>query len=148
MLIRNVRKSDLDQVARIEQEVFSEPWSRTSFAEAMAREDNIFVVAESEGEVLGYALLYVTMDEGEIPTIATNPNYLRQGIGSKLMHYIIEESASKNVTQIFLEVRQSNVAAQGLYRGFGFQEVGLRKNFYRFPTEDAIVMRFGKEDIC
>lgn len=138
--IRPVRYQDIAQIAKLEQQIFSEPWSAESLEEARRREDNIFLAAICEEQVAAYALCYGTMDEGEIPTIATNPSYLHMGIGKELLQSLLQECHKRDIRQVFLEVRVSNEKAQGLYHKCKFEVVGRRKDFYRFPTEDALVM--------
>lgn len=138
--IRPVRSQDIARIAKLERQIFSEPWSAESLEEARQRQDNIFLVAICEEQVAAYALCYGTMDEGEIPTIATNPSFLHMGIGTKLLQSLLRECYKRGIRQVFLEVRVSNEKAQGLYHKCKFEVVGCRKDFYRFPTEDALVM--------
>ncbi len=144
--IRRVQEQDLDEIALLEKQIFSEPWTKDSFLEAMARRGNIFLVATVEEKIAAYGLLYGMLDEGEIPTIATNPIYRYRGIGEQLLLQLLQEAESQAIHHIFLEVRQSNLPAQNLYRKCGFKIVGQRKQFYRFPTEDAFVMAYYIEE--
>lgn len=138
--IHLVKETDIEEIAKIEKQLFSEPWSEESFLEALHREDNIFLVACCDEEIVGYALLYGMLDEGEIPTIATHPMHQKQGIATELLVSLQKECREKGIERIFLEVREGNLAAQRLYHKCGFEVVGKRKQFYRFPTEDALVM--------
>lgn len=145
IVIRNAEPGDLSQIAVMEEQIFSEPWTVDGFSDALAREENIFLVATAGDEIAGYGLLYGMMDEGEIPTIAIRPSYQRRGIGTKLLLRLMETAEENGISHIFLEVRQSNLPAQRLYGSCGFAVVGERKQFYRFPTEDAFVMAYHKE---
>ena len=141
VLIRPAEKEDIGLVAQFEQQIFSEPWSQQNLEDARERQENIFLVATCDDTVAAYALCYGTMDEGEIPTIATNPEFMHRGIGTDFLKCMLQECNKRGIKRVFLEVRVSNRKAQGLYHKCGFEVVGKRKDFYRFPTEDALVMR-------
>ncbi|MDD6195186.1 MAG: ribosomal protein S18-alanine N-acetyltransferase [Lachnospiraceae bacterium] len=138
--IRTATEEDIEEIAVLERQIFSEPWSAESLKEARQREDNIFLVAVCDNRVVAYGLCYGTVDEGEIPTIATNPAYSHRGIATDLLQSLLQECRIRGIGQVFLEVRESNGKAQGLYHKCNFEIVGRRRNFYRFPTEDALVM--------
>lgn len=138
--IRTATGQDIQAIASIEAQRFSEPWLPGSLEEARLRQDNIFLVADCGGQVAGYALLYGTLDEGEIPTIATHPDFAHMGVGTRLLQELLRECDNRGIARVFLEVRRSNIKAQGLYDKCNFEVVGRRKDFYRFPTEDALVM--------
>ncbi len=140
IIVRECHCDDIPQVARIESETFSQPWTYDNFVETYQQKNRIFLVAQDETEILGYAILYCNSTEGEIPTIAVAEKARKRGIGILLMQELLERKISYGVTDIFLEVRKSNVAAIGLYEKLGFEIVGCRKNFYQLPTEDAYIM--------
>ena len=137
-------ETDVDEVERIEKESFSESWSRDAFTDAIGNEfHRIFCLkrkGEGENELLGYIGWAVVYGEAEITNVAIDKKFRGHGYGNVLMEKaiaVIEKEDNKNV---FLEVRAGNKPAIGLYDKFGFKEIGVRKNFYRFPTEDALVM--------
>ena len=140
--IRKTKPEDLEEIASMEQSIFSEAWTLDGFRDALSREDNIFLSIESGEEIAGYALCYGMMDEGEIPTIAVGEKYRKRGLGEALLIELIKEAQKQGIKKIFLEVRRSNQGAQHLYHKCGFEKVGERKNFYRFPQEDAILMAY------
>lgn len=140
MKLRRMALEDVKQVAAIEENTFSVPWSEQAFADSLALEHTIFIVAEQQGEIAGYCGMYTSFQEGEIVNVAVAQKYRRQGIGSKLLQFLFFESLKSDVTSFFLEVRKSNEPAIHLYECFGFKEIGIRKNFYEKPREDAIVM--------
>ena len=140
ILVRKMTKEDIPQTAAIEREAFSVPWDEQGFAEAIAQEQNIFSVAECQGEIIGYCGMYTAADEGEITNVAVKEEFRKHGVGSRILAYMIRQAADKGIAGIYLEVRSSNEVAQKLYRKYGFLAVGTRKNFYRKPDEDAIVM--------
>ena len=140
MIIRNMQEADLSQVAEIEKQIFSIPWSLESFRESMMLEHTIYLVAEEEKTIIGYCGMYRVFNEGEIVNVAVAPQYRRHGVAKKLLEELFKESASLNVDNFFLEVRESNEAAITLYKKLGFIEAGIRRNFYEKPRENAIFM--------
>lgn len=140
MQVRRMLESDTKAVSLIEKEIFSLPWSQNSFNDALKREGNIYIVAENDGEILGYAGMWTVMGEGEITNVAVKSSARRQGAADAMMEKIIEEGRRNGTDIFFLEVRQSNEAARKLYEKHGFSQIGIRKNFYEKPVENAIVM--------
>ena len=139
--ITTLKEQHLDEVAALENISFSEPWSRDAFADTINNEEFLYLVALFEGKVVGYAGCVIALDEGNITNIAVDINYRRMGIADELMKQLRLLLAKKDVRCIFLEVRESNEAAKALYRGCGYEEIGIRKNFYRKPQENAIIMK-------
>ena len=131
----------LDQVVEIEQICFSDPWSRRMLSEHLENECAATLVALSEnGTVLGYAGLLVVLDEGYITNVAVRPEYRRQGIARELLRVFHRFAEGNKMAFLTLEVRDSNASARALYAKHGFKEVGVRKNYYDHPKEDAIIM--------
>ena len=139
--ITTLKEQHLDDVAALESISFSEPWSRQAFADTINNEEFIYLVALSENKIVGYAGCVIALDEGNITNIAVDVEYRRMGIADELMKQLSLLLAKKDVRYIFLEVRESNEAAQALYKKCGYEEIGIRKNFYRKPQENAIVMK-------
>lgn len=140
MMICKMTVEDINAVFKIEADSFSMPWSETSFKESLLREDTLFLVAKEGDEIFGYIGMYFSFDEGEITNVAVSKEWRKQGIGKKLLESIKEAGREQNLSKIFLEVRVSNEGARALYYGSGFKELGIRKNFYERPREDAILM--------
>ena len=138
--VREMRIDDIDKVCEIENDSFSMPWPATGFFTYLIREDALFIVACEDDEILGYCGLICVPDEGDITNVAVQKDCRGRGIGKKLISEIIKRGAEKGVKKIFLEVRVSNEAAIALYKNAGFVQVGLRKNYYEKPVEDAIIM--------
>jgi ribosomal-protein-alanine N-acetyltransferase len=137
---------DVALVSEIERQSFSTPWSRQGFLDALAQEcTDFFVAEESDDGIAGYVGMYVSLDEGEITNVAVKPDLRGKGIAKALLKELLSYAKSHGITRIVLEVRVSNVAAIGLYEGFGFEIIGTRKNFYEFPREDAHIMVWGEE---
>jgi len=140
--VRLAEAGDIDAIAAIEAECFSEPWSAQAFADVLYREDVILLVADIGGEdkIVGYVCMYMAADEGEITNVAVKSDCRGRGIAGGLMDDLISRAKDHAIEMIFLEVRESNAPAIALYKKNGFEQNGLRKNFYRNPTENAILM--------
>ena len=133
-------RSHLEQVAALERECFSHPWTEAMLEDELYNPQASFLVAEDgEGGVLGYAGLHVVLDEGYIDNIAVEEPARKHGVASALLDVFCRFGAV-NLAFLTLEVRASNAPAIALYKKYGFQEVGLRPNFYSAPREDAIIM--------
>lgn len=142
MIIRNMKKGDVKSVAEIEQQVFSMPWSEKGILDFLDNTYSRFFVSEKDDEITGYIGSYIVADEMDITNIAVKNQYQRMGIGRMLMEKVMEEARNENCSFINLEVRESNNNAMGLYEKMGFKRVGIRKNFYSRPTENAIFYRY------
>lgn len=140
IIVRKMQPEDLLQVCEIEKDNFSLPWSEKSFLESMERDDTLFLVALDREEVAGYLGCYCVAGEGEITNVAVKSSYRRQGVGGKLLETLYEEAKALRTQEFFLEVRESNEAAIGLYSRQGFVKEGVRKNFYEQPVENAVIM--------
>lgn len=138
-MIRKFKKGDEEGIALLEKECFSSPWSSEAIGNS-AKEGIIFLVYEKEGKILGYIGLQRVLDEGYITNIAVNSLYRRCGIGKELLLAIDEIGKELKLSFISLEVRQSNLSAISLYEKMGYKNEGVRRNFYKSPTENAIIM--------
>lgn len=138
--IREMREEDLDQVAQLEEETFSMPWSRQSLFSFLKREDTVFLVAEKEEEILGYCGYLQVFDEADILNVAVKEKYRGRHIGTNMIEKLIETGKKNGISQFTLEVRQSNLRAIHIYEKAGFVSVGIRKNFYEKPAENAVIM--------
>lgn len=138
--IRFMETEDIPQVYEIEKRSFSIPWSEKSFLESIALPHAIFLVAEDGKQILGYCGMYKVFGEGDITNIAVLPEYRGMGVGTGLLKEMIGYASERGILDITLEVRESNKGAIHLYRKFGFENVGIRKNFYEKPTENAVIM--------
>lgn len=132
---------DIDEILNINRLSFKTPWSRESLIKEL--DDNSFaryVVAKKDGLVLGYGGLWIIVDEAHVTNIAVHPEYRGIGIGNMLMDAMIDICRLELVVGITLEVRASNVAAQNLYKKFGFVQEGIRKGYYEDNHEDALIL--------
>jgi ribosomal-protein-alanine N-acetyltransferase len=128
------------QVAPIERAVFSDPWSERDLNDCVAT-GVPFLVAAHGGAVIGYVIARHALDEAEILNLGVVPTRQRQGVGRALVQGMLAQLRQWGVATVFLEVRESNSAARRLYGALGFAQVGRRRNYYRRPTEDAVVLR-------
>ncbi len=139
MLIRNWESKDNQAVTNLEQICFAFPWNYEMVCETQSQSSFLGLVAESNGDVVGYVGAIYCFNQADIALVAVDPKLRRQGIAQLLINQLIEGLLVKNVNELFLEVRVSNTPARSLYNKMGFEEVGVRKKYYE-DTEDAIVM--------
>ena len=133
-------RSHIPQIAALERECFSTPWTENMLEDALFDSQASFIVAEAEdGSILGYAGLQVIVDEGYIDNIAVEEAARRHGVASALLDVYCRFGAV-NLAFLTLEVRKSNLPAIALYEKFGFQQAGLRPGYYQHPREDAVIM--------
>lgn len=145
--IRNMRQLDLSQVIQIELECFTMPWSEATFRGLLRRSDADLIVAEVKGQVVGYAVFWAVLDQGELGNVSVAAGWRRRGIGNQLVLTILNRARERGVREVYLEVRLTNTVAQELYRRYGFEEVGRRRNYYLEPVEDALVMKKQLDEI-
>ena len=138
--ISPMRRRHLRSVLRIEERTSTTPWSLGLFLAEVKRPERIYLVAREGSTVVGFAGLLFALNEGHVTTIAVDPGVQGGRIGTRLLLELIRGAIARGATAITLEVRASNVAAQALYRRFGFVPAGARKDYYRDPTEDALVL--------
>ena len=136
-----MRRRHLRSVLRIESKVYPVPWSMSLFLSELAlRSTRAYYVAFVGRQVVGYAGLMMTLDDGHVTTIAVDPAWHRHKVGTRLLLALAREARRRGATSLTLEVRLGNKPAQNLYRRFGFRPVGVRKNYYAETNEDALVM--------
>lgn len=136
----HLQERHIDQLAALEQQCFSDPWSRESLASELTNPLSEYYLCLEQETVLGYIGTRQLGEEWEIVNVAVHPARRREHIASMLMRWLLEDAKAKQCTRIFLEVRESNLPAIGCYTRFGFQQVGLRKRYYENPVENAILM--------
>jgi [ribosomal protein S18]-alanine N-acetyltransferase len=141
LYIRKMTLDDVPAVVELDHVSFSLPWPERSFRfELTDNPASRCWVAEVDGRVVGMLVAWLFVDETHIATIATHPEYRRQGIAKKLLAYTLQSAMREGAQSSFLEVRESNSSAQEMYRKFGYVEVGRRKRYYKDNDEDAILM--------
>lgn len=140
MKIEKMTVSHLEQVAELEKKCFVHPWSINSLKTELENDNSIFLVYLCNENVVGYIGMNYVLDEGYIYNVAVHENYRKKGIGSALIGELITFGKKNNFSFLTLEVRSSNEKAISLYSKFGFIKVGERKNYYKEPTENALLM--------
>ena len=141
MNIRRMTLDDIPAVIELDQLSFSLPWPERSFRfELTENPASRCWVIELEGKIVGMLVAWLLVDEAHIATIATHPDHRRQGIGRKLLSHALRYMSKEGAVTSLLEVRESNTSAREMYRGFGYEDVGRRKGYYKDTGEDAILM--------
>ena len=138
-----MNKDHVPQIAYLEAQCFSDPWSEKSIASELENPLSLWLVAEENGQVYGYVGSQTVLDESDMMNVAVDPGFRRQGIARALIETLIAELSKMGSRCLRLEVRVSNETARALYARMGFQQLGLRKNYYHNPKEDALIL--GKE---
>ena len=141
MIITNMCEQHVSQVAELEKLCFSDPWSESSVASELNNQLALWLVAEDNGRVAGYVGSQTVMGESDMMNVAVHPDYRKQGIATTLIVGLVEELRKRESRCLTLEVRASNENAISLYQKLEFQQVGCRKNYYRNPKEDALILR-------
>ena len=142
MKIRTLISDDIDAIYQIECNSFSKPWSKNAIEQELENPLAYYVVAEKDSVAVGYAGMWQVMGEGQITNVAVDSGYRGNGIGKDLIKALIHAAKGNQLEVLLLEVRESNMAARGLYEQCGFTQTGLRKNYYEAPVENAILMEY------
>lgn len=151
VVIEPMRLRDIGAVLEVEKRSFTTPWSRAAFISELLDNDRAYylvartpgprgVLPWRNGRIAGYIGVWLVEDEGHITNVAVHPDFRQMGIGRRLMEAITEWCVAKGATRMTLEVRQSNIIAQRLYRDLGYVSAGIRPGYYRDNNEDALIM--------
>lgn len=140
LLIRRMTASDVDRVTDIAVRCFSNPWTKEDYIYSLESEHDLGLVAVCDNKVVGFCIMRMSIDSADITDVAVAPEARRKGIGSMLIASLLTEGKSRGITGYMLEVRISNEAAIDLYKKNGFEKTGIRKNYYKSPVEDALLM--------
>ncbi len=135
-----MEEKHIKEIATLEKECFSLPWSENALREELTNEVSFFQVALIENKVVGYMGLLIVCDEAYIANIAVNKEYRNKGIAKSLLNGAKEKCIENKALFMSLEVRKSNDIAINLYKSYGFEVIGERKNFYSKPLENAIIL--------
>ena len=141
MIIVKMNESHVPAVAALEKICFSDPWSENSVASELKNKLALWLVAEENGIVAGYIGSQTCTDESDVMNVAVHPDFRRRGIAEALVNALVEELKAIGSHCLTLEVRASNAPAIALYEKLDFHEIGRRKNYYRNPKEDALILR-------
>ncbi len=131
-----------EKVAEISQNCLPETWSYTAICDVLKYDNNIYYVAKDihADTVVGFAGIMIVADEAELLNIAVSSDYRRNGIAKRLLEQLLLQARQRSVHRMLLEVRESNEGAKELYSQMGFSQLGIRRNYYSHPAEDAIIM--------
>ena len=141
ILVRPMAIADVDGVMAVEKDSFSTPWSRSAFEEELAQNRLArYIVAEEDGQVVGYAGMWLVINEAHVTNVAVSGSRRGEGIGRLLMETMMELARENGMGSMTLEVRVSNMVARHLYETLGFAEAGIRKNYYSETKEDALIL--------
>ena len=143
MKIIPMNEGHVAQVAALEKLCFSDPWSENSVASELENPLSLWLIAEEDGAVCGYVGSQTVLDETDMMNIAVRPDCRRKGIAAALIAELVSRLKARGSRILRLEVRESNLPAIALYKAMGFTQLGLRKNYYRNPKENALIL--GKE---
>ena len=142
MIITNMTEKHVAQVAELEKICFgSAAWSEKSVASELENPLSLWLVAVEDEKVLGYVGSQTVIDETDMMNVAVHPDYRKQGIARELIAQLVESLKLRQSHSLTLEVRASNEPAKNLYKMLDFEEIGIRKNYYRNPKEDALILR-------
>lgn len=141
MEIKNMELCHVSQVAALEKLCFSDPWSEKSIASELENDLSCWLVAVEGERVVGYVGSQTVLGETDMMNIAVHPDFRRAGVGQTLIRALIRALKERDSRCLTLEVRESNAPARSLYEKMGFSQVGLRKNYYRNPREDACILQ-------
>ena len=141
MIITEMNAAHVPQVAKLERICFADPWSEKSVASELDNKWALWLVAVEDDRVIGYIGSQTSIDETDVMNVAVHPDFRRRGIAESLIIRLVEELKTRGSHALMLEVRASNAPAIALYEKLGFLQVGCRKNYYRNPKEDALILR-------
>ena len=141
--VRAALPADLEALAALEQQIFPDPWAPEIFRPLL---EGVILVADDAEEVVGYTVARSVLERGEILNLAVHPEHRRRRIASRLLHAALDALWEEGVRLAFLDVRESNGGARAFYERHGFSEVGKRRNYYRYPREDALILARSMED--
>ncbi len=140
ILIREMQVSDIPDVLQIEYMSFTTPWSKNAFLNEINKLYSLTKVAVLGDTIIGYICVNYIIDEGHILNLAVHPDFRRRGIATKLFEDVLNELKEIDCRYLYLEVRVSNLEARKFYEHLGFRVMGVRKDYYTYPIEDAVTM--------
>ena len=138
--IQRMTQDDIEEIARLEKSSFSDPWAKENFREELKHRFSIPLVVRSGQTIIGYICLWHIEDQMEIANFAVSPDLRRRGIGREMMERVLWEAGERGCRNLILSVRESNRPAIELYTSCGFEEAYRKRNYYRQPAEDAVIM--------
>lgn len=139
-VISEMHPEDVGEAAAIERMIFSIPWSENGFLFSLQSQDTLYLTVKTKEKLIAYCGLLQSFDEADITNVAVHPDYRGQGIGNAMLAELMKKGRGRGISRYTLEVRAGNAPAIHLYEKLGFKSVGVRKNFYEKPREDAVIM--------
>ena len=141
LALRPMQTDDLDAIMQIEPTIYSHPWTHGNFSDSLNSGYSGWVL-ECDGKMIGYALLMMIMDEAHLLNLSVTKQLQKQGLGRFLLEHMLTVAKNHQATNMFLEVRPSNVSAIALYEKLGFSEMAVRRGYYPSDNgrEDAVLM--------
>ncbi len=140
VVVRAAEDADIPAIAVLENLCFSAPWSENALSDTLHSPYGKLFCAELDGQIIAYGGAYLLGDDADITNIATHPDHRRRGAAAAILKTLIAYANEHGVGALHLEVRASNAPATALYERFGFAVDGIRKNYYKNPTENAVLM--------
>lgn len=139
--LRPMQMDDLDAIMQIESTIYSHPWTRGNFSDSLNSGYSAWVL-ESGGEIIGYALMMMVLDEAHLLNLSVAKSYQKRGLGRYLLEHMLKIAKNHKAANMFLEVRPSNISAIALYENMGFCEMAVRRGYYpaAHGREDAVLM--------
>lgn len=138
--ISEMTPQDVPEVAALERQIFTMPWSENGFLSSLQSPDTLYLIARREGRLLGYCGFLQSFDEADITNVAVAPEERGRGVAYEMLSELMQRGRERGIMRYTLEVRIGNAAAVHLYQKLGFISDGIRKNFYEKPREDALIM--------
>lgn len=138
--ILEMQPQDAAEVAILERQIFTMPWSEQSFLSSLRLPHTLYLVVRKEGRLIGYCGFLQSFDEAEITNVAVDSESRSRGVGYDMLRELMQRGMERGIVRYTLEVRAGNTAALHLYRKLGFLSAGIRRSFYEKPREDAIIM--------
>ncbi len=138
--IERMQPEDVERVAELDQQCFPLPWSAGAYNTEVRNPSAYYIVARSGGRIVGYAGMWLIMDEAHITTVGVDPEFRGRKIGERILIDLLDEAVHRGARRATLEVRRTNSIAQNLYHKYNFHTVAIRKGYYTDNEEDAFVM--------
>ena len=132
---------NIDEMLKIEKKSFASHWNRQTFLDELSAENGYYIKIKDKDRIMGYSGFRHVLDEAHITTLAVHHKFRKKGIGSKLIEQLIKDARARGLKKLYLEVRQSNIPAQKIYKKLGFKVIDRRREYYQHPVEDALVMQ-------
>ena len=141
MIIREMQEEDAVFVAELENSIFNMNTKPGSLADECRRDNSVYVVACEGDSIIGYCTIIASFETADLCNIAVKEDYRKQHIAEMLFEYAVKKCRAKSVERILLEVRESNIPAICFYDKMDFEKIGMRKNYYSNPSENALILQ-------